>query len=187
MYWIRAFLLAITLTMTVAQSNPNFLQGSVLGSNQLNAAFAAKGDAVNGIFSNPSITGGTLTSPIIAGTIGGSAITVIPSGGVIAQTLAQSQGGRVVTLAGAVTAATTDHIIEVNKIVGAATTINLPACNANAGLSLVIVDGKGDATVNNITLSPSAGNINGSVTFSMNFSRQAETVWYDGTQCVVFP
>jgi hypothetical protein len=94
---------------------------------------------------------------------------------------------RVVTAAGAITAAVTDHIIEVNKTVGAATTVNMPSCASNAGLQLIIIDGKADAATNNITLTPSAGNINGASTFVMNIARQAETVFYDGSQCVVSP
>jgi hypothetical protein len=114
-------------------------------------------------------------------------MTVTPNNGTVSPTLAQLFGGRVVTAAGAITATTTDHIIEVNKTVGAATTINLPACNSNAGLILVIIDGKGDAATNNITLVPSAGTINGATTFLININRQSESVWYDGSQCVVFP
>lgn len=116
-----------------------------------------------------------------------SSCTITPSGGTNTQTLAQAFGGRVVTAAGAITGATTDHIIEVNKTVGAATTVNLPACNANSGLSITVIDGKGDAATNNITLTPSAGNINGATTFVMNINRQSETIWYDGSQCVVSP
>lgn len=94
---------------------------------------------------------------------------------------------RVVTAAGAITAATTDQLIEVNKTVGAATTVNMPSCAANANLQLTIIDGKGDASTNNITLTPSAGTINGSSTFIMNVNRQQTTVYYDGSQCLGYP
>lgn len=95
--------------------------------------------------------------------------------------------GRVVTVAGAITAATTDHVIEVNKTVGAATTVNMPSCASNAGLVYIIIDGKGDAATNNITLTPTAGNINGATTMLMQINRQTETIWYDGSQCVAYP
>lgn len=136
---------------------------------------------------------GTITgSPTFSGTpvfsgLAASSFTVTPTNGTVSNTLANWNGFRVVTVAGAVTAATTDHMIEVNKTVGAATTVNMPACNSNAGLQLIIVDGKGDAGTNNITLTPSAGNINGASTFLMNVNRQGETIYYDGSQCVAVP
>lgn len=96
-------------------------------------------------------------------------------------------GSRVITASGAITAATTDHIIEINQTVPAAVTVNMPACNSNAGLQLQVIDGSGTAAADNITLIPSAGTINGSTTFVMNVNRQGELIFYDGTQCVVYP
>lgn len=94
---------------------------------------------------------------------------------------------RIVTASGTITVTTADHFVEVNKATGAATTVSLPACNSNSGLQVTILDGKGDANINNITLTPSAGNINGATTFVMNVSRQSETVLWDGSQCLVSP
>lgn len=122
---------------------------------------------------------GTANAQIISGGGGG--------GGSGSTTIPNQASLRVVTAAGAVTATTSDSIIDINKASGAATTVNMPACNANSGLTLIIVDGKGDAALNNITLTPSAGNINGATTFVMNINRQSETIWYDGSQCVVSP
>ena len=94
---------------------------------------------------------------------------------------------RIVTAAGAVTATTADHVIEINQTVPAVVTVNMPACNSNAGLQLTIIDGSGTAFLDNITLTPSAGTINGSTTFLMKINRQGELIIYDGTQCVVYP
>lgn len=94
-------------------------------------------------------------------------------GGIIKKT-------RVVTAAGAVTAATSDYIICVNKTTGAATTVNLFASPVT-GTTLVIKDCKGDAATNNITITPASGNINGATTYVMNVNRQAATIFYDGT------
>lgn len=89
---------------------------------------------------------------------------------------------RVVTAAGAVTvSATTDYTIVVNKTVGAATVVNLPGSPAT-GLTFIIKDGKGDANTNNITVTPAAGNIDGSGTFVMTTNYASKTVVYDGTQ-----
>lgn len=88
---------------------------------------------------------------------------------------------RVVTVAGAVTVATTDYIVIVNKGTGAATVANLPA-TPSVGDTYVIKDGKGDAGANNITITPNAGNIDGAGTYIMNTNYQSITVVYNGTQ-----
>ena len=96
---------------------------------------------------------------------------VLGSGNVVATV-------RVVTAAGAVTVATTDYVVVVNKTVGAATTVNLPA--GVLGQTFVIKDGKGDAAANNITLTPAAGTIDGAATYVMNTNYQSTTLIYNG-------
>lgn len=88
---------------------------------------------------------------------------------------------RVITAAGAVTVATTDDIVIVNKTVGAATTVNLPASPVS-GDTYVVKDGKGDAATNNLTITPAAGNIDGAGTYVMNVNYQSVIVSYNGTQ-----
>ena len=87
---------------------------------------------------------------------------------------------RVVTASGAVTVAVTDYLIVVNKTVAAATTVNLYA-TPGVGSSLIIKDGKGDANVNNITITPAAGLIDGSASYVLVASYQAATLVYNGT------
>lgn len=87
---------------------------------------------------------------------------------------------RVVTAAGAVTVVTTDNIIVVNKTVGAATTVNLPA--GTTSQMYVIKDGKGDAWTNAITITPAAGTIDGVATFSINAAYGGVLVVYNGTE-----
>jgi hypothetical protein len=89
-------------------------------------------------------------------------------------------GVRVVTAAGAVTVAATDETIVVNKTVGAATVVNLPA--GVLGRRYTIKDGKGDAAANNITITPAAGNIDGAATSVINTNYGRATVAYNGTQ-----
>ena len=60
---------------------------------------------------------------------------------------------RAVTSAGVVTIVASDDIVLINKSVGEATQVNLQA-SADRGRSLKIVDLKGDAATNNITLTP---------------------------------
>ncbi len=105
------------------------------------------------------------------GTAGGRFFT---TGGVVRKV-------RVVTAAGAVTVATTDDVVSVNKTTGAATTVNLPA-TPTTGQTYVIKDGKGDAATNNITVTPAAGNIDGAATYVMTGNYQAVTLTYTGSE-----
>lgn len=62
---------------------------------------------------------------------------------------------RTVTAAGAIKAVSSDDIIIVNKSVGEATTVNINFSSRTRPIT--IVDGKGDAATNNITIVPAAG------------------------------
>lgn len=64
---------------------------------------------------------------------------------------------RIVTAAGDVNVAPGDVVILMNKLVGAATNINLPASAARNGLPLKVKDLKYDANANNITFVPFDG------------------------------
>lgn len=88
---------------------------------------------------------------------------------------------RVVTAAGAVTVTTADDIVSINKTVGAATTVNLPA-TPTTGQTFEIHDGRGDAATNNITITPAAGNINGASTLVLTIAYASALVTYNGTQ-----
>lgn len=88
---------------------------------------------------------------------------------------------RTVTAAGAVTVTTADYTVYINKTVGAATVVNLPASPAT-GLEFRFKDLKGDANVNNITLTPAAGTIDGAATYVMNVARQATKIQYNGAE-----
>jgi hypothetical protein len=87
---------------------------------------------------------------------------------------------RVVTAAGAVTVGATDDVVIVNKTVGAATTVNLPAGVTKR--RYIIKDGKGDAAANNITITPAAGTIDGAATLVINTNYGRATIIYNGTQ-----
>lgn len=88
---------------------------------------------------------------------------------------------RTVTAAGGVAVVTTDYIVVINKSSGAATTVTLPS-SVTTGDTYIIKDGKGDANTNNITVTPSSGNIDGSSTYVMNINYQSITVVYNGVQ-----
>lgn len=88
---------------------------------------------------------------------------------------------RVVTAAGAVTVSIADYNIIVNKGTGAATIVNIPVATF-VGQTYIIKDGKGDASSNNITITPNSANIDGASTLviSTNYGH-AKIVW-NGTQ-----
>lgn len=87
---------------------------------------------------------------------------------------------RVVTAAGTVTVTNTDGLVVVNKTTGAATTVVLPG-SPYTGQIVVIKDGKGDAYINNITIIPASGTIDGEGSFVMASDYQAVMLIYNGT------
>lgn len=97
-----------------------------------------------------------------------------------------SRTQRVVTAAGAVTVIADDSdIIVINKTVGAATAVALPL-SASRTKPIMIVDGKGDANTNNITVSPQTGEsiyaiTNGSAVIDGNGGSVILTPKSDGT------
>lgn len=71
----------------------------------------------------------------------------------LASILTGSQTVQIVTAAGDVTVQPNDGLVILNKAVGAATNVILPAAAAKVG-RVKVVDWKGDADVNNITFVP---------------------------------
>lgn len=88
---------------------------------------------------------------------------------------------RVHTVGSVTVAAGLDDVIIVNKTVAGATAVTLPG-SPTQGDQYTIKDGKGDAAANNITVSPSAGNIDGAATNVINSNFGFRTYIYNGTQ-----
>jgi hypothetical protein len=87
---------------------------------------------------------------------------------------------RIATTSPVTVDAATDYAVIVDRTVAGATTVNLPA--GVAGQIFVIVDGKGDAGTNNITISPNgAQTIAGSSSLVLNKNRQAVWLQYSTT------
>lgn len=116
--------------------------------------------------------------------VGGSGNLVVGTNGITlgGGTVNQS---RTVTAAGAITVALTDYFICVNKTVGAATTVNLPATPVT-GQTYVVKDCKGDSQTNNITLTPAAGNIDGASTLVLNQGYGSVSLIYTGSAWSAF-
>lgn len=78
---------------------------------------------------------------------------------------------------------TADRVVIVNKTSGSATGITLPS-SPTLWVRYDIIDSKGDAATNNITVTPASGTIDGSPSFTMNsnydsfsFLASANNVW----------
>lgn len=100
----------------------------------------------------------TVTSPILLGTTGGNYAFSLDINALIAAlapSFAAPRNQRIVTAAGAIAVLPTDDIIVVKKAAGAPTTVNVNW--AAQSRPLTIVDGNGDAAINNITITPATG------------------------------
>lgn len=75
----------------------------------------------------------------------------------------------------------TDYLLKVNKTTGSATAVNLPASPAQ-GWRFEIKDGKGDADVNNITITPASGTIDGQSNYVINTQRGSVVLTYDNAE-----
>lgn len=87
----------------------------------------------------------------------------------------------VVTAAGTYVVVTADCVVVINKSVGAATAVTLPAA-PNTNRMLTIKDGKGDAGTNNITISGNGKNIDGASTLVISSNFGVSRIVYNGTQ-----
>lgn len=110
----------------------------------------------------------------ISGSGAGSFIGLTSTGSLILQTV-------VVTTGATYSVLSTDYVVVINKGTGSATGVTLPSSPA-IGRTLVIKDGKGDANTNNITLTPAAGNIDGTTTKVINTAFGVLRICYNGTQ-----
>lgn len=81
-------------------------------------------------------------------------------------------------------AAATDCVVVTNLTVAGAVAVTLPAGSSKQ--VFYIVDGKGDAATNNITITPAAGTINGAATYVISTNRGGAGLIFDGSNWVVF-
>lgn len=181
---------AVTLAGTLTAAAANFVSNSVsinsvgtIGSNS--SVFAWTSAASTGTRDTTLCRQAAGVVEIGSSTGCAASGSLLLAAATLSGTLTASAGHveapRVVTAAGAVTMATTDYVVVVNKTVGAATTVNLPS-NPTTGQHYYIKDGKGDAATNSITVMPAAGNIDGAGTLVMNVNYMAIELTYNGTQ-----
>lgn len=85
------------------------------------------------------------------------------------------------TSAGDQTVGSSTELQIINKTVGAATQVTLPATPIT-GRRITVKDGKGDANTNNITVVPSAGTIDGAASSVINTAYGVREFVYNGTE-----
>lgn len=95
----------------------------------------------------------------------------------------QKIGMRVALTSPVTVAAATDCVVVTNLTVAGAVAVTLPA--GVLGQMFCVVDGKGDAATNNITITPAAGNINGAATYVINGNRNGIIIAYNGTEWTI--
>jgi hypothetical protein len=106
-----------------------------------------------------ALTGGTMTGPIVLPadpTTALQAATKEYVDNAVARGFVPTE--QIITAPGNVTVATTDGLIVLNKTVGQPTSVFLPAASTKIG-AVKIVDWKGDANVNNITIVPNGSDL----------------------------
>ena len=82
---------------------------------------------------------------------------------------------REITTAGPIVVSDTDRILLINQVVAAPITLNLGPSTNRAGLDLLVIDVKGDAATNNITLDPfGSETINGNATDTIAINKGAK-------------
>ena len=111
----------------------------------------------------------------------GQGVTSDPACGRVNVSTGTSKPVRVITGADPVTVTTADYLVVVNKTIGAATPVTLPASPA-IGDTYIVKDGKGDAWLNAITVAPAAGTIDGAPNYVLSIGYGAITFVYNGTQ-----
>lgn len=90
---------------------------------------------------------------------------------------------RTVTSGASDTATAADFLIAWDKASGSASTENIPACASGIdGTMYVVVDEKGDAGTNNITVTPASGTILNTSSLVMNVNLSSITLQCDGSQ-----
>lgn len=88
--------------------------------------------------------------------------------------------GRVVSAAGAVTMVAGDGIVEVDKTVGAATAVATPVSPV-LFQPYTVKDGKGDADIHPITITPVSGTIDGDANYVINAPYGSIVFYWNGT------
>jgi len=168
-----------TATQTFAGITSSGINASPIGATTpstgsfttLAASSTVSGTGFSTYLASPPAIGGTTAAAGTFTALRGN--TSITTGGAFIRNV------RTVTASGAITGTATDDVICVNKTTGAASAVSLEATPVT-GHRVTVKDCKGDANTNNITITPNAGNIDGSANFVINTNYGSWTGWYSG-------
>lgn len=164
---------------TSAGGDVTFSAGAYIGADSRNILFNGNivGGATNS-FGSPSFCYLAIVLTAAHGTIVEKNTVVIGSG--LTGTLNGKIDKRLIqfTAAGNYTILGNEDVVVVNKTVGGATQVNLPAL-VPVGWAVTVKDGKGDAAANPIAL---IGTIDGAVNLTMNVNYQVKTVVWTGNE-----
>ncbi len=174
-------------TTTAGGTGALTLAGAAAKHSTFAAAGFADGDTFLGLIEHQSAaeyelslctwnTGGTVTRGVPRKSSAGVGVSVDFSTGiktisVVAGANRDAMSVRTVTAGASYASVANDGVIIVDKTVGSATAITLKA-NPIVGDRQTVVDGKGDAGTNNITITAASGNINGAASVVINADRE---------------
>lgn len=164
------------LLITAQQAQSTVLAGPTLGvgiatwRQLVTQDIAGIGSIATQASSHVTVTGGTLDAVTIGASTPATAIVTssLTVNGAFAQPVRISTSGNV-------TMTNNDFMIIVNNTVGAATTVTLPT-SPSLGQGAMVKDGKGDASINNITVTGGLIDGNTSITFDNSFESMA-VIW----------
>lgn len=131
---------------------------------------------VSAIKTFTTLTGATQVPVLIGGVpylIGGKIATAPSSAG-------GSMTGQIITSGSTASFTGSSNVLIIRKTTGSATSVTLPS-NPTLWIPYTIIDGKGDALTNNITITPASGTIDGSANFVINANYESVSFINDGT------
>lgn len=123
----------------------------------------------------PSVTGGKITNA--AQSLSGEKTFF----SVLTTASGRKRSLYVHTAPASVTMVSNNEVVVVNKSTAGATAVTLPSTPAT-GQTHIIIDGKGDAAGNNITISPASGTVNGAGNVVINSNYGWKECIYNGTE-----
>lgn len=140
---------------------------------RLNDLPAAGGQLLGGAGSSGAVAAVTVGSGL---SLAGGTLSLAPAAPPTISGVSIDGGSIIASASTPYQMATVDRVIDVNKSSGAATKVLLPT-NPTLWVEYTVIDGKGDAATNNITISGASGTlINGQSTFVMNANNDAIAV-----------
>lgn len=181
-------------TTTSLGSGALVLAGASPGFTSFSAAGFANGDTFWGLIEHATAverelafctySAGSITRATPKKSTTGSAVsfsTGVKTISVVAVAGSMNRSQRTIASGSSYAMTANDCVILVNKTVGGATAITLKA-SPKPNDEIFVMDAKGDAATNNITITPAAGTINGAANVVVSAAWQCLRLVYSGTE-----